>query len=536
MDVDDVNMDKQPIAISYRQHVIDDAWDAIVIGSGIGGLIAAAVLAKHAGKRVLVLERHYEPGGFTHVFHRPGYEWDVGVHYVGEVHDRRSEERRILDFLTAGALEWQRMPEVYDRVRIEDREYEFISGRERLRERLKGYFPAEGLAIDRYIEALLDAQRASLVYFAEKAIPAPIARLAGPMMRRGFLRYASRTTGEVLSGIGASPELSALLTAQWGNYGLPPDRSSFGMHAVVMASYLEGASYPVGGASRIAGALAPAIRGSGGLIVTSAEVAGIMLDGHGRAAGVRMADGRALRTELVVSDAGAANTFGRLLPADTPGLGEARATVENIGPSSSHLCLYAGLRGSPASLGLPAENLWVHRGDEMSFISFPSAKDPTFEARYPGRSTAEVVAQAPLAMFERWKDTRWQRRGAGYDEWKQRTTERLIGELERQVPAVRGRIDCAELSTPLTTRHFTNHPHGESYGLACTPARFQARCLRAATPIRGLYLTGADLITLGVTGALFGGMTAASAILGRDVTKAIAGRKTPLAAGTPAAA
>ena len=529
-------MNKQPVAISYRQHALEDAWDAIVIGSGIGGLAAAAVLAKSAGKRVLVLERHYEPGGFTHVFHRPGYEWDVGVHYVGDVHDPDSEVRRVFDFLTGGRLGWQRMPEVYDRVRIANGEYEFVSGRENLRARLKGYFPAEGVAIDRYIEALLDAQRASLTYFAEKAVPAPIAHLAGAMMRRGFLRYASRTTAEVLNGIGASAELSALLTAQWGNYGLPPERSSFGIHAVVMASYLEGASYPVGGASRIAAALAPAIRGSGGLIVTSAEVAGIMLDGHGRAAGVRMADGRELRARLVVSDAGAANTFGRLLPADAPGVGEVRATVENIGPSPAHVCLYAGLRGSSAGIGLRAENLWVHQNGEVLFISFPSAKDPCFEQRFPGRSTAEVLTHAPWAMFEKWKDTPWKRRGAGYDEWKQRTTERLVGELERHVPAVRGLVDYAELSTPLTTRHFTNHPHGESYGLACTPARFQARCLRAATPIRGLYLTGADLITLGVAGALFGGVTAASAILGRNMVKAIVGRKTPLAAGTPAAA
>jgi all-trans-retinol 13,14-reductase len=103
--VDDVNINKQPVAISYRQQALDDAWDAIVIGSGIGGLAAAAVLAKSAGKRVLVLERHYEPGGFTHVFHRPGYEWDVGVHYVGDVHDPDSEVRRVFDFLTGGRLD-----------------------------------------------------------------------------------------------------------------------------------------------------------------------------------------------------------------------------------------------------------------------------------------------------------------------------------------------------------------------------------------------------------------------------------------------
>ena len=70
--------------LSYKQHAIEERWDAIVVGSGIGGLAAAALLSKHGGKKVLVLERHYAVGGYTHSFHRPGYEWDVGLHYIGQ--------------------------------------------------------------------------------------------------------------------------------------------------------------------------------------------------------------------------------------------------------------------------------------------------------------------------------------------------------------------------------------------------------------------------------------------------------------------
>jgi all-trans-retinol 13,14-reductase len=82
------------IGTSYKQHPgLADQWDAIVIGSGIGGLTVAATMAKLAGKRVLVLERHYTAGGFTHTFRRPGYEWDVGVHYIGDVRIRSSRFR-----------------------------------------------------------------------------------------------------------------------------------------------------------------------------------------------------------------------------------------------------------------------------------------------------------------------------------------------------------------------------------------------------------------------------------------------------------
>ena len=140
------------IGKSYRQHPIADWWDAIVIGSGLGGLATAGLLARHADKRVLVLERHYTAGGFTHVFHRQGYEWDVGVHYVGEVQRPRSVLRRVFDHLSDGALQWADMGEVYDTVVIGEDRYELVKGYEAFRARLKEYFPARGKDIDRYLE------------------------------------------------------------------------------------------------------------------------------------------------------------------------------------------------------------------------------------------------------------------------------------------------------------------------------------------------------------------------------------------------
>ena len=68
------------------------------------------------GRRVLVLERHYTAGGFTHVFKRSDYEWDVGIHYIGSVSHPRSMLRVLFDYITNGELEWEDMGEVYDRV------------------------------------------------------------------------------------------------------------------------------------------------------------------------------------------------------------------------------------------------------------------------------------------------------------------------------------------------------------------------------------------------------------------------------------
>jgi all-trans-retinol 13,14-reductase len=529
--------------ISYKQQALDDRWDAIVIGSGIGGLTTAALLSKYASRKVLVLERHYTAGGYTHSFRRPGYSWDVGVHYVGDLQDPASPLRAAFDHLTAGKLEWAPMPDVYDRVLIGGRTFEFPTGLERLRARLKDYFPSEAAAIDGYLAAVQSAEKWSRLYFAEKAIPRFAAWLAGGVMRAPFLRWASHSTLNVLHRFTRNPELIAVLTAQWGDYGLPPAQSSFGIHAIIASHYFNGASYPVGGAARIGETIAPMIERNGGKIVVSADVQQIVVQ-NGQASGVKMADGRELYADLVISDAGARNTFERLVRQPQPILQD----LERIPRSIAHLSLYVGVKQSARDLGLTGTNLWIYPSPDdgasdhgapdhdansarfisdpsapfpVVYISFPSAKDPDFERKYPGRATLEVIVFVPYQWFEPWEDSRWKKRGAEYDAFKQTLAQRLQHELERAVPAVAGKIDHAELSTPLTTRHFMNYPKGEAYGLAATPERFRLRSLTPHTTVRNLYLTGQDVASLGVAGALFGGAIAASAILGRNLVSEI---------------
>ncbi|MGA8876901.1 MAG: NAD(P)-binding protein, partial [Candidatus Korobacteraceae bacterium] len=327
--------------IAYKQAKLAETWDAIVVGSGIGGLTAAVLLGAHADKRVLVLERHYEAGGFTHTFHRPGYEWDVGLHYIGQMQDERSAVRRAFDNVTAGSVQWQPMPDVYDRILIEGRTFNFAAGLERFREGLRESFPGESRAIDRYIVAVKACNRASGLYYAEKAVPEPVATLVGSLMRLPYMRWARQTTREVLESLTGNRELMGVLTAQWGDYGLPPGKSSFAAHAMIVAHYFDGASYPSGGAGAIAAAMVPQIEFAGGAVVSGAEVSSILLDGA-TAVGVRMRDGREFRSGVVLSDAGAANTFERLLPPNLPVVDSLRLRLRRLQPSTAHASLYVG--------------------------------------------------------------------------------------------------------------------------------------------------------------------------------------------------
>ena len=186
------------------------------------------------------------------------------------------------------------------------------------------------------------------------------------------------------------------------------------------------------------------------------------------------------------------------------------------------MSLYVGLAGTTEDLELEKANLWVyqdHRHEEnfarfeedmnaplpVVFLSFPSAKDPDFERRYPGHSTIEAVTLGPYEPFRAWEGTSWKKRGPDYDELKASLSQRLLDKVYEHAPKTRGNVEIAELSTPLSTREFTAHAHGEIYGLEHTAHRFDQRWLRPRTPIDGLYLTGADVASCGVVGALMGG-------------------------------
>ncbi len=531
-------MSESFVGTPYHKHTQWEGYDAIVIGSGIGGLTAAVLLAKYGGWRVLVLERHYTAGGFTHTFTRKGFEWDVGVHYIGEVLRPESLTARLFHVVTGGRVRWASLGEVYDRIVVGDTVVDFPAGREAWREALLEHFPHEARGLDAYIQAVREATRASLRYFLAKALPLPMKGVPERLLLKGFYRYADRTTREVLAGFIQDPILQTVLTGQYGDYGLPPGQSSFVMQAMLTRHYWNGAAYPVGGASVLAREATRELTSLGGAVVIRAEVDRILLDARGRAVGVRLTNGHLIHAPRVISDAGFATTFLRLLPQDHPIRQQAQQVVQRVGLSMAHLNLYVGLDADDRTLDLPKHNIWVYPGPDhdahmarylsdpeaplpLVFISFGSARDPDFPRRYPGRATLQVITPARWEWFQRWSDRPWQRRGEDYEALKARFTERLLAVLYRMVPQVKGHVVHAELSTPLSTVHFTGHPQGAIYGLNHNPARFREPMLRPQTPIPGLYLTGADVATAGVAGALSGGLLTASYLLKRNLATAV---------------
>jgi len=202
---------------SYKKNpALADKYDTIIIGSGMGSLTTAAILAKE-GQKVLVLERHYTAGGFTHVFKRKGFEWDVGIHYIGEVQRPTSVIRKLFDYISDAQLKWADMGDVYDKIIIGDKEYDFVKGTQNFKDQLTAYFPNEKEAIDSYVALVFKAIKTSQKFYINKALPSIINFFIGKKMRAPFYEFSDKTTYEVLKSITDNEELIKVLTGQYGD-------------------------------------------------------------------------------------------------------------------------------------------------------------------------------------------------------------------------------------------------------------------------------------------------------------------------------
>ena len=516
------------VGFRYRPNRLASEYDAIVIGSGIGGLTTAALLSE-GGWRVCVLEQHYTAGGYTHSYERNGYEWDVGVHYIGDV-GAKTRTRKMFDFLTGGQLDWAPMDDEYDRFYVGDKVFSARAGKQEFRDNLVRQFPEEEAAVDGYLDLLRQVGGALSMFGIGRMMRPWMRSIASPILKWKTPGFMFRKTHDVLSTLTNNQDLIAVICGQWGDMGLPPKQSPFMVHAMIARHYLYGGFYPIGGSWRIADYIIPKIQATGGEVFTYASVEEIIVDDDA-VRGVRMSDGHVIDGSVVISSAGVDNTFKRLLSPEVSDVTGYARSMETVRPSVGHLCLYIGLQETAQELRLPKTNFWIYPHNDYDraladfvesnkapfpvvYISFPSAKDPDYLNRHPGTSTIEIVAPAPYGLFEKWKGSTWGKRGEVYDSMKEALSQRLLGHLYDKLPYLEGKVDYYELSTPLSTEWFSAYQHGELYGLDHTPERLQQDWLTPKTRIDGLWLTGQDILTCGVTGAMMSGMLTATAMLG----------------------
>ncbi|XP_052073278.1 all-trans-retinol 13,14-reductase-like isoform X1 [Mytilus californianus] len=551
--VTDKSQRKKVLKQKFKPYdVPSEKLDAIVIGSGIGGLSTAVLLAK-AGKKVLVLEQHGRAGGCCHTFTDKGYEFDTGIHYIGKMYDGHPD-KVLTDQLTGGAIEYPLLEEIYDVVRLGDpaksRAYNISSGREKLQKTLIEYFPKEETAIKKFMQFLKESRNSFTGYFAMKVLPKRVVKLLiatgiYKLMFRSYAKFHGKSLKSLLDELTENEELKAVLSYCWGDYGVVPSKSSQLLHAALFNHYAEGAYYIRGGSSEIPYQIVQRIEALGGKVLVKAPVQKILTDDQGRAVGVLVGKGTnscELFAKNIISDAGVSNTFLRLLPKEVAVKSSIFPMIKKVGESFSFISMFVGLEGTTKELGLKAQNIWAFTRPDVEeltkeyvnlsveeaaeaevpllFVSFPSAKDPSWSERFPGKSNLLIITICPYKWFDRWEDEKVKKRGGEYEGLKNAIGRQMLNQVLLMFPQLEDKVAYTDVGSPLSNKYYLGFDKGEMYGLDHTLQRFSPEVsveLRAQTDIPGLFLTGQDISTCGFTGAMFGGMFCAGAVLNRKL-------------------
>ncbi len=499
-------------------------WDAIVIGSGIGGMAAAAALSK-VGHEVLVLEQYQTLGGLTHSFSIGGFTWDAGIHYLSGIAPG-DPMRDLLDWLADTPIEFTSMGPIYDNLHIGDAEPLALSRPFEAQERdLKDRFPDEAESIEAWTLALREAREAINKIIPTRAMPELFGNVVQWWHRRAIDRWCRRTTQEVIDEITDNPELAAVFAAQWGDHGGRPSKASFAMHALISASYLESGSwYPVGGGAAFAEHILPTIAAGGGEARANSRVETLLFE-HDRVVGVRTADGEELRADAVISDIGARETVDHLLPPDREHQ-EWVDEIRSLSSSIAHFSLFLGFEGDVEDAGATRSNHWIYPTGEVdvvwtdapdnpppaAFVSFASVKDADHDPGASQKHAGEMVAWSDWSNVEQWAGMGPGARGEDYQSFKARVEETMFAQFEAYFPELAELVVFRNLSTPLTTAAITGHHRGAFYGLDVTPERVMSGALQAKTPVPGLFLSGQDVVSPGIPAALWGGVLAAASV------------------------
>jgi all-trans-retinol 13,14-reductase len=481
-------------------------YDFVIIGSGLGGLECAYILASE-GHSVIVLEKNHQIGGNLQVFSRDKAIFDTGVHYIGSLDEGENLNQFFKYFGLMDKLKWHRMDEDgFDVIRFKDgREYKYAQGYNKFIATLTKEFPEEEEAIIRYCNELKETCNNFHLYNLKT-----IAKNDD----FGNLELLSINAHDFIASLTSNKLLQNVLAGTNGLYAGIKDKTPWYVHALVINSYLTGAYRLKDGGSQIAIHLSKSIRDFGGKVLKKKHVVGANYHESGLIKEVILKDGEKIKGKNFISNVHPAVTieiFG-----EDKFLKPYTKRIKNLPNTSSSFIVHLVLKEE--SFKYLNYNIYKFNTDDVwDSIDYTSSDWPkaTFICT-PASSKNEKYADCMSVMAymdaketEKWFDTHNTvankgNRGEAYETFKREKENKIIEDVEQVFPNIRSLIKSVYSTTPLTFRDYIGDKTGALYGIIRDSNNPIKTVVNSKTRIKNLSLTGQNVVLHGVLGVTIG--------------------------------
>ena len=483
--------------------MVSSNYDAIIIGSGLGGLSCAAYLAKN-GKKVLVLEKHNIPGGYATSFRRGAYTFDAGLHMIDGVGKGQNMAKFFELCGVADSIDFLKIKYLMRTV-FPEHDIRFPSGNlEGVLSVLEEIFPDEKEGIRSLFKEMVKVYDDIMRFFASTA-PMWQQLPVFPFRYKSLFPVMKKTIKQLLDKHLTDGNLKALLFANYGFFGLPPSKLSvFGLCGNV-DFWMKGAYYPKGGNQVVPNAFVNLIRQNNGHILFGSEVASIIIKNN-KALGVVTEKGEKYFGEDIISNANAVETFHNLIEEEN--LPAKFATkIDKMEPSLSGFSVFLGLDETFKETLKNTEDYeivvsetydqdqdfeWILNGNVEKASFFITLNSNVDESLVKGNKFVMSVSQlSPYSYWKKLEDTYNAGTKEEYNKEKDRLASILIKRVEKVIPGLSNHIEVVEIVTPLTLKRYTGNFNGAILGWANTVKQFSPMDRIANIPIKNLYLSSA---------------------------------------------
>ncbi|MGE8527580.1 MULTISPECIES: phytoene desaturase family protein [Chryseobacterium] len=491
-------------------------YDILVIGSGLGGLVSALILAKE-GLKVCVLEKNNQYGGNLQTFSRDKLVFDTGVHYLGGLSKGQNLNTFFSYLEIMDDLDLQRMDEDgYDRISFgEDAiDYPHAQGYQNFVEQLAVYFPDERENLENYCE--------EIQYVCSQF---PRYNVVGKDNYNEEILHLN--TRRFIESVTSDKKLQSVLLGSNFLYAGDSENIPFYVHALTVNSYIQSAYKCIKGGSQISKLLIRKLRQYGADIHKHAEVTGFIFDDNNVLTSVKTASGKEYTAKKIISNIEIRSTI-KLI-------GEERLKKSFLNrvlswqPVSSCFSVYLVLK--PNTIPNFNYNVYHYSSEELVWSAFRYRKE-TWPETYmlsssPSRNYpefAESLTAISYMDFDEVKD--WENtfntvaddheRGEMYERFKLAKAEQMLDALEKKIPNLTHAVKKIYTSSPLSYRDYIGSFEGNMYGYMKNSENPLKTMVSPRTKIDNLFLTGQSVNMHGILGVTIGAFNTCSEILGKE--------------------